>query len=54
MAYEEAFREENGDRYDVPNYAVIITDGESTVEPEMTLPEAIEVILLYIMFYMIF
>lgn len=32
----------NGDREDVPNYAILITDGESTVNKQQALPEAIE------------
>ena len=32
----------HGDRDDVPNYAILITDGESTVNKERTLPEAVE------------
>lgn len=32
-----------GDRFDVPNYAVIITDGQSTINPEDTLPESVKV-----------
>ena len=43
MLYERMFTVEFGDRSNVPNYAVVITDGESTVNPEQTLPEAIEV-----------
>ncbi len=36
------FTPENGDRIDVPNYAIVITDGESNVNAEDTLPEAIK------------
>ena len=36
------FTEDNGDRESVPNFAVVITDGESTVNKERTLPEARE------------
>ena len=39
---QDVFTPGNGDRFDVPNYAILITDGESTVEREMTIPEAIE------------
>ena len=35
------FLEFNGDRPSVPNFAVVITDGASTVNKEQTLPEAI-------------
>ncbi len=38
----EMFTPFNGDRLDVPNYAVVITDGESNINEERTLPEAIE------------
>jgi len=39
----QAFTAANGDReFDVPNYAFLITDGEATVNQNMTLPEAIE------------
>ena len=31
----------NGDRCNVPNYLILISDGQSTVDPEATLPEAI-------------
>ena len=39
---EDVFTIANGDREDVPNYAIVISDGESNVDPEDTLPEAIE------------
>ena len=38
----EMFTPFNGDRQDVPNFAVVITDGESNINEEETLPEAIE------------
>jgi Mg-chelatase subunit ChlD len=38
----EMFNTANGDRLDVPNFAVVITDGESNVNDEKTIPEAIE------------
>ena len=38
----EMFTALNGDRQDVPNFAVVITDGESNINEERTLPEAIE------------
>ena len=31
-----------GDRDLVPNYAIVITDGESNIQPENTIPKAIE------------
>ena len=34
------FTEANGDRPDVPNVAIIVTDGASTINNEDTLPEA--------------
>ena len=34
------FTADKGDRADVPNYGVIVTDGEATVQPEMVVPEA--------------
>lgn len=37
---ELGFVEENGDRSDVPNVAVLITDGKPNVEVTRTLPEA--------------
>ena len=43
MTYDVMFTQERGDRQTVPNYAIVLTDGEGTVEPERTLPEAIEV-----------
>ena len=30
-----------GDRIDVPNFAIVITDGQSNVNPETTLPESV-------------
>ena len=38
----EMFTSSNGDRFDPPNMAVIITDGQSNVNEEDTLPEAME------------
>ena len=37
---EEQFHKKHGDRKNVPNIAIVITDGESTIEPERTLREA--------------
>ena len=34
------FTEDNGDRPEVPNVAIIVTDGVSTIESKDTLPEA--------------
>ena len=42
MMREDVFTIANGDRENVPNYAIVISDGESNVDPEDTLPEAIE------------
>ena len=42
MAREELFVESQGDRQDAPNYLILFTDGEANVQPEMTIPEAIE------------
>ena len=41
LLYTEMFTPFNGDRVDVPNYAIVITDGESNINSENTLPEAI-------------
>lgn len=41
-AYEQIFIEANGDRFAVPNFGILLTDGQSTVDPDQTLPEAIE------------
>lgn len=41
----QVFTSANGDRFEVPNYAVLITDGESTVNPDQTLPEAVKVLI---------
>ena len=37
---KEMFLPSNGDRPDIPNLAIIITDGESTVNQNSTIPEA--------------
>lgn len=39
---EDMFTEANGDRSDVPNILIIITDGISTVNTEETIPEAVK------------
>ena len=31
---------QNGDRFDAPNYVIIITDGNSNINPEETVPES--------------
>ena len=36
------FTARNGDRLDVPNFAVVVTDGQSNVRREDTIPEAIQ------------
>ena len=36
------FQEEAGDRPLVPNIGIVITDGESLVDPELTIPIAAE------------
>ncbi|ELT92983.1 hypothetical protein CAPTEDRAFT_220507 [Capitella teleta] len=42
VARTQMFTQANGDRFDVQNYAVVLTDGESNVNPENTIPEAIQ------------
>lgn len=39
-ARQTLFTEENGDRPDAPNLAIIITDGQSNINHEATLPQA--------------
>lgn len=41
MMREELFQVNNGDRTNVPDLAVVITDGYSNINPEETIPEAI-------------
>lgn len=36
----EMFRQRNGDRSDIPNVAIVITDGVSNINNESTIPEA--------------
>ena len=38
--HQEQFTEQNGDRPNVPNVAVVLTDGVSTYDKELTIPEA--------------
>lgn len=37
---EDQFQPRNGDRPEVPNFVVVITDGASNIEPENTIPNA--------------
>ena len=41
LLYSEMFTPFNGDRVDIPNYGIVITDGESNINEQNTLPEAI-------------
>lgn len=43
MLWSVAFTEQNGDRPNVRNIAIVITDGASNINPEMTVVEAIKV-----------
>ena len=40
VMHEEQFTEDNGDRDDVPNIAVVITDGRSTIDRDRTISDA--------------
>ncbi|KAK3083543.1 hypothetical protein FSP39_025167 [Pinctada imbricata] len=40
MAREQVFTGSGGDRPDVPNVVIIVTDGESNINNEQTIPEA--------------
>lgn len=42
MMKNQAFSLANGDRTDVPNIAIIVTDGHSNINAEQTIPEAIQ------------
>ena len=42
MIREQIFIEANGERPSIPNFAIIVTDGNSNVESDRTIPEAIE------------
>ena len=42
MLRKDMFKVANGDRVDMPNFGILITDGLATVNQELTLPEAIE------------
>ncbi len=37
------FTPELGDRFDVPNFAILLSDGQPTVEMAQTIPQAIAV-----------
>jgi collagen type VI alpha len=39
---DDMFTRSNGDRDNAPNVAVIITDGNSNINPELTIPDAID------------
>lgn len=41
ILHEQAFTPENGDRPEVPNIAIVITDGASNINPEQTPVQAI-------------
>ena len=36
----ELYTADNGDRYGVPNVAIIVTDGVSNINSRLTIPEA--------------
>ena len=40
--YQTMFTGPNGDRYNIPNIGVVITDGESNRDQNLTIPEANE------------
>ena len=42
LMYSEQFSSVNGDRPDVPNMAIVLTDGKSTKDANKTIPDAIE------------
>ena len=42
MLRESMFVSSSGDRETVPNFAIVITDGNSNINPEKTIPEAIQ------------
>ena len=42
MARREVFNLDRGDREFAPNFAVVFTDGNSNIQSEKTLPEAIQ------------
>jgi collagen type VI alpha len=40
LAYESVFTPTHGDRRAVHNVAIVVTDGQSNVQPDRTIPEA--------------
>ena len=40
--YDTMFTAENGDRPNIPNIAIVVTDGESNRDKNLTVPEADE------------
>ena len=42
MLRQAVFVPSGGDRETVPNFAIIVTDGNSNINPEQTIPEAIQ------------
>ena len=42
MMHRDMFTVANGDRPGVPNIALVMTDGESVIDPQKTVPEAEE------------
>lgn len=41
LAYESVFGGQRGDRPDTPNIAIVLTDGNSNVQSDRTIPEAV-------------
>ena len=42
MMRSQMFSRASGDRSDVPNFAIVITDGQSNINKRNTIPEAVE------------
>jgi len=42
LARTDVFQEEKGDRFDVPNYLIVVTDGQSNINAQMTVKEAVQ------------
>lgn len=42
LMMDQVFTEENGDRPDVPNIAIMVTDGKATWDTQFTIPYAEE------------
>ncbi len=42
LLHETMYTQQNGDRFDAPNFAIVVTDGESNVNPRDTIPQAIQ------------